>query len=159
MDVDHVPDDSHFVSIANVGRLNQTCESREDQKVILAQKHIESTEGCDNGTQVQSDSAIGHGEFGWQHTLAVISEGSTGHGLSQGASCGEPVMQECVNALLESELMPTGNVPLDASMFKTGENTPLVWLLGCASSMTCCFCDIIIGLCSFSVTQNLSEQF
>ena len=104
-----MPDDSHFVSIADVGRLNQMHESREDQKVILAQKHKESMEGCDNGTQVQSDGTIGHGEFGWQHTLAVISEGSTGHGLLQGASCGEPVTREHVDALLESELMPTGN--------------------------------------------------
>ncbi len=109
MDVDHAPDDSHFVSIADVGRLNQMHESREDQKVTLAQKHEESMEGCDDGTRVQSDGAIGHGKFGWQHTLAEICEGSTGHGLSQGVSCGEPVMRECVDALLESELMPTGN--------------------------------------------------
>ncbi len=112
MDVNHMPDDSHFVSIANVGRLNQMRESREDQKVILAQKHKESTDGRDIGTLVQSDGTNGHGEFGWQHTLAVISEGSTGHGLSQGASCGEPVMRERVDALLESELMPTGNSAL-----------------------------------------------
>ncbi len=91
MDVDHIPVDSHFVSNADIGRLDQIRESREDQKVTLAQKHIENTEGCDNGTQVQSDGAIGHGTFGWQHTLAVISEGSTHHGLSQGASCSEPV--------------------------------------------------------------------
>ena len=109
MDVDHAPDDSHFVSIADVGRLNQMRKSKEDQKVTLAQKHEESTEGCDTGTRVQSDGAIGHGKFGWQHTLAEICEGSTGHGLSQGVSCGEPVMRERVNALLESELMPTGN--------------------------------------------------
>ncbi len=109
MDVDHVPDDSHFVSIADVGGLNQMRESREDQKVVVAQKHKESTEGCDIGTRVQSDSIIGHGEFVWQHTLAVISKGSTGHGLSQGASCGEPETRERVDALLESELKPTGN--------------------------------------------------
>ncbi len=109
MDINHAPDDSHFVSIANVGRLNQMCKSREDQKVTLAQKHEESTEGCDNGTRVQSDGAIGHGKFGWQHTLVEICEGYTGHGLSQGASCGEPVMRERVNVLLESELTPTEN--------------------------------------------------
>ncbi len=91
MDVDHVPDDSHFVSIADVGRLNQMRKSREDQKVILAQKHEKSIEGHANDTQVQSDSVIGHGEYGWHHTLAVIGEVSTCHGLSQGASCGEPV--------------------------------------------------------------------
>ena len=50
MDVDHMPDDSHFVSIANVGRLNQMHKSREDQKVILAQKHKEGMEGRDSGT-------------------------------------------------------------------------------------------------------------
>ncbi len=50
MDVDHAPDDSHFVSIADVGRLNQMRKSKEDQKVTLAQKHEESTEGCDDGT-------------------------------------------------------------------------------------------------------------
>ncbi len=92
MDIDHMPDDSHFVSIADVGRLYQMRESREDQKVILAQKHEESMEGCDGDTRVQSDGVTGHGESGWQHTLAVTSEGSTGHGLSQGASCGEPVI-------------------------------------------------------------------
>ncbi len=91
MDVDHAPDDSHFVSIADIGRLNQARESREDQKVTLAQKHAESMEGCDTGTRVQSDSTCGHGKFGWQHTLAEICESSTGHGLSQGVSCGEPV--------------------------------------------------------------------
>ncbi len=50
MDVDHAPVDSHFVSNADVGRLDQTCESREDQKVTLAQKHMESIEGGDSGT-------------------------------------------------------------------------------------------------------------
>ncbi len=100
MDVNHVPD---------VGRLYQMHESRKDQKVNLAQKHKSSMQGCDNDTQVQSDGVIGHGEIGWQHTLAVTCESSTGHGLAQGACCGEPVMQEHVDTLLESELQPTGN--------------------------------------------------
>ncbi len=49
-------------------------------------------EGGDGDTQVPSDGVTGHRQYGWQHTLAVTCEGSTSHGLSQGESCGEPVM-------------------------------------------------------------------